>query len=146
MSSKAQVCTFLIESSVFGVPVSQVQEVLRYQEMTVVPLAPAVVRGMLNLRGQIVMAIDLRRRLGIANSSLSDQPMNVVVRTGDGVVSFLVDEIGDVIEVSDSTLEAPPETLQGPARSLIFGVHKLDGRLLHMLDAERACQLTETSP
>jgi purine-binding chemotaxis protein CheW len=143
MASDEQVCTFLIDGSVFGVPVSQVQEVLRYQQMTVVPLAPAVVRGLLNLRGQIVMAVDLRRRLGVAARPPSDQPVNVVVRSADGVVSFLVDEIGDVIEVSDSTLEKPPETLQGPARSLIFGVHKLEGRLLHMLDAERAGRIAE---
>lgn len=143
MAGEAQLCTFLIDGSVFGVPVSQVQEVLRYQPMTLVPLAPPVVRGLLNLRGQIVMAVDLRRRLGFATRPPADQPMNVVVRTADGVVSFLVDEIGDVIEVSDSTLEKPPETLQGPARALIFGVHKLEGRLLHMLDPERACRIAD---
>jgi len=141
MGNEQQVCTFLLEGRTFGVPVSQVQEVIRYQEMSPVPLAPAVVRGMLNLRGQIVMAIDLRLRLGLSGQRSAEMPINVVVRAADGAVSFLVDEIGDVIEVSEATLEPVPETMQGAARSLISGVHKLEGRLLHMLDTEKACQI-----
>jgi purine-binding chemotaxis protein CheW len=136
-----QVCTFLVDGTAFGVPVAQVQEVIRFQEMTIVPLAPRVVRGMLNLRGQIVMAIDLRRRLGMCKHEASELPINVVVRTGEDVVSFLVDEIGDVIEVSDETLARPPETLSASAKAMILGVHKLQGRLLHMLDTGRACQI-----
>jgi purine-binding chemotaxis protein CheW len=113
--------------------------VTRFQAMTPVPLAPSVVEGMINLRGQIVMAIDLRRQLGLRQRSPAEMPMNVVVRTADGAVSLLVDDIGDVIEVEESAFEAPPETLRGAARSMILGVHKLDGRLLHLLDTEKAC-------
>ena len=116
----------------------QVREVIRYQEMTRVPLVPSVVRGLINLRGQIITAIDLRRRLGMKDLPEGELPMNVVVQTDDGAISFLVDEIGDVIEVQDDTVEAPPDTLQGLAREVVHGVHKLPGRLLLVLDIERA--------
>jgi len=133
-----QFCTFLLEDQFFGVPVEQVQEVIRYQEMTRVPLVPPVIRGLINLRGQIVMAVDLRRRLGMADRPEGRLPMNVVVRTDDGAVSFLVDEIGDVLEANEEAFERPPETLQGPARELVRGVYKLQERLMLVLDTERA--------
>jgi purine-binding chemotaxis protein CheW len=138
MSSTQQFCTFFLDGYIFGVPVEQVREVIRYQEMTRVPLVPSVVRGLINLRGQIITAIDLRRRLGMKDLPEGELPMNVVVQTDDGAISFLVDEIGDVIEVQDDTVEAPPDTLQGLAREVVHGVHKLPGRLLLVLDIERA--------
>jgi purine-binding chemotaxis protein CheW len=113
--------------------------------MTRVPLAHEVVEGMINLRGQIVVAIDLRRRLQLSERADGELPINVVVRTPDGAVSLLVDEIGEVIEVEQSSFEAPPETLRGAVRSMILGVHKLDGKLLHLLDTEKACQVQETA-
>jgi purine-binding chemotaxis protein CheW len=137
-----QFCTFLLEGYLFGVPVPQVQEVIRFQPMTPVPLAPPAVEGMINLRGQIVLAIDLRRRLSLGERSKGELPMNVVVRTPDGAVSLLVDEIGDVIEVEQSSFEDPPETLRGAVRAMILGVHKLERRLLHVLDTQKACQVT----
>jgi purine-binding chemotaxis protein CheW len=136
-----QFCTFLLSGYLFGVPVPRVQEVIRFQPMTPVPLAPPAVRGMINLRGQIVLAIDLRLRLSLPERPEGELPMNVVVRTPDGAVSLLVDQIGDVIDVQPSTFEPPPETLRGPLRQVILGVHKLSNSLLHVLDAEKACQV-----
>ncbi len=142
MNGQLQFCTFYLDGLFFGVEVLQVQEVIRYQTMTRVPLAPPVVSGLINLRGQIVTAIDLRRRLGLAERSADRLPMNVVIRTDDGAVSFLVDEIGDVLDVDDSAFERPPETMTGPARDLIRGVYKLSDRLLLILDIERAVSLS----
>jgi len=140
-----QFCTFLLDGHLFGVPVSAVQEVIRFQSMTPVPLAPPPVEGLINLRGQIVPALDLRRRLSLGKRPEGELPVNVVVRTPDGAVSLLVDEIGDVIEVGDSTFEFPPETLRGAVRSMILGVHKLEGKLLHLLDTEKICQVQDVS-
>ncbi len=131
-------CTFYIDDFFFGVEVEKVQEIVRYQEMTRVPLAPEVVRGLINLRGQIVVAIDLRRQLGLADRPDENKPMNVIVRTADGPVSLLVDDIGDVVEVDSEQFDSPPDTLEGVARELIRGVYKFDGRLLLVLDIERA--------
>lgn len=137
-----QYCTFYLDGHFFGVEVEKVQEVIRYQEMTRVPLAPAVVRGLINLRGQIVTALDLRRRLGLSDRAAGHNPMNVVVRSDDGVVSLLVDEIGDVLEVAGATFERPPETLRGPARDLIRGAFKLDRQLLLVLNTETVLTLS----
>jgi len=139
MSGQQQFATFFVDGLFFGVEVEKVQEVLRHQEMTRVPLAPPVVRGLINLRGQIVTALDLRRRLELAETAPADRlPMNVVIRTADGPVSLLVDEIDDVVEAGDETFESPPDTLKSSARALIRGVHKLSGRLMHILDTEKA--------
>lgn len=146
MAEVKQFCTFYLDKLLFGVEVSKVQEVIRYQEMTPVPLAPAVVSGLINLRGQIVTALDLRRRLEFADRAADKLPMNVVVRTGEEAVSLLVDEIGDVLEVEERTFEAPPETLQGEARKLIRGAYKLQERLLLMLDTEKAVALGGAKP
>jgi purine-binding chemotaxis protein CheW len=125
-----QFCTFLLDRYYFGVDVRKVQEIIRYQEMTRVPLAPAVVRGLINLRGQIVTAIDLRRRLDLPDRPADLPPVNVVVSSPDGAICLLVDEIGDVITVSEETFERPPDSLRSRARELIRGAYKLDGLLL----------------
>ena len=135
MADGTQYCTFWVGSLYLGTDVHKVQEVMRTLEMTPVPLAPHAVRGLINLRGQIVTAIDLRRRLGLPERGADQEPMNVVMRTDDGAVSLLVDEIGDVIEVNEDAFEPPPDTLQGDARALIKGVYKHNGQLLLILDS-----------
>lgn len=139
----SQFCTFYLDGLLFGVELKGVQEVIHSLAMTQVPLAPAVVSGLINLRGQIVTAVDLRRRLELKPAPPELHVMNVVVRSDDGAVSLLVDEIGDVVEVEESTFEPPPETLRGTIRTMILGVHKLDNRLMHVLDIEKACQMAD---
>lgn len=143
MAHTSQFCTFYLDKLLFGVELKGVQEVMRALEMTRVPLAPAVVKGLINLRGQIVTAVDLRRRLELQPAPPDTQAMNVVVRSEDGAVSLLVDEIGDVVEVDETSFETPPETLRGSVRNVILGVHKLNERLMHVLDIEKACQMAE---
>ena len=141
MADGHQYCTFFVNGHYFGVDVLKVQEIIRYQEMTRVPLAHSVVRGLINLRGQIVTAIDLRRRLEFADRTADQLPVNVVVQTDDGAVSLLVDEIGDVLHVPAAAFERPPETLRGAARELIQGAYKLHDRLLLVLDTDKVLQL-----
>lgn len=136
-TERGQLCTFVLAGHSFGVPVGRVQEVIRHQAMTQVPLAPPIARGLINLRGQIVTALDLRVPLELPPAPPGALPMNVVVRTGGDLVSLLVDEIGDVIEVTADRFEPPPETLTGPARDLIRGAFKLEGNLLLILDTDK---------
>jgi len=136
-----QLSTFVVADLFFGVDVLRVQEVLRLQQMTRVPQAPDVIEGLINLRGQIVTAIDMRRRLRLPPRSGGETPMNLVVRTEDGVVSLLVDEIGDVLDVDSSAYELPPENLNPTAHDLIRGVYKLNDRLLLVLDTDRTVDL-----
>lgn len=141
MSETHQFCTFHLDNLLFGIEVQRVQEVIRYQVMTRVPLASRVVRGLINLRGQIVTALDLRRRLDMPDRPPEQLPTNVVVRTDGGSLSLLVDEIGDVLEASAETFERAPETLRGAARDLILGTYKLKGQLLLVLDIDRTVRL-----
>jgi purine-binding chemotaxis protein CheW len=141
MADRESYCTFALDGLTCGVEVLRVQEVIRYQQMTQVPLAHPVVAGLINLRGQVVTAVDLRRRLGLGERDETSEPMNVVVRTHDGAVSMLVDEIGDVLEADPATFEPAPDTLSGPLADLVTGVYKLDGGLLLVLDTDRVLQL-----
>jgi purine-binding chemotaxis protein CheW len=144
MAQTQQFCTFYLDKLLFGVQLEKVQEVIRYLEITQIPLAPRVVSGLMNLRGQIVTGVDLRRRLDLVDRPVGTSPMNVVIRTSDGAVSMQVDEIGDVVEVTEESFERPPETLQGKVREVILGVHKLEKTLMHVLNTEKACETAET--
>jgi purine-binding chemotaxis protein CheW len=136
-----QYATFEVAGAYFGIDVLQVQEVLRYQDMTSVPLAPAVIEGLINLRGQIVTALDMRRRLGLPPRADGQIAMNVVVRTEEGAVSLLVDEIGDVVEVDSASFERPPDNLDPAIRDLVRGIHKLKDRLLLVIDIGQTLNL-----
>jgi purine-binding chemotaxis protein CheW len=142
MAVPRQFCTFYLGKDCYGLDVLKVQEVVRSQPLTRVPLAHPAVRGLINLRGQIVTAIDLRCRLNLPELETSGELVNVVLQTDDGAVSLLVDDIGDVLEVSDQYFERPPETLQGSAREFILGTYKLPNRLLVILDPERIVSIT----
>ncbi|MBL8695899.1 MAG: chemotaxis protein CheW [Planctomycetes bacterium] len=141
MTRQSQYCTFQLGPLFLGVEVAKVQEVIRHQQITRVPLAPPEMRGLVNLRGQIVMAIDLRRRFEMPDRAATQLPTNVVLRTDDGAVSLLVDEIGDVLTVAEDLFEPSPETLRGIARELVRGVYKLRSQLLLILDTEKVMQI-----
>lgn len=140
-TGETRYCTFHLGDLYLGVDVTQVQEVIRFQETTRVPLVSKVVHGLINLRGEIVTTIDLRRRLGLEPLGDGEEPMNVVTRTDDGVVSLLVDRIGDVVDLDPDGFEPPPPTLRGPSRDLVAAVQQLDGCLLLVLDIPRLLEL-----
>jgi len=145
MAGELQFCTFYLGDLYFGIEVLSVQEVIREQATTRVPLAHPAINGLINLRGQIVEAIDLRVRLGLPPRDGSASPMNVIVRTDDGPVSLLADVIGDVVSVDESSFETPPDTLRASARDLITGVYKLNNRLLLVLDTTKVLQLDDAA-
>jgi purine-binding chemotaxis protein CheW len=140
--STREYATFFVDGLFFGIDVLEVQEVLRYQEMTRVPLAPSVIQGLINLRGQIVTAVDMRGRLKLRPMPDDQTPMNAVVRTKEGAaVSLLVDEIGDVVEVDSEAFEPVPDNIDPAARDLLQGVYKLKDRLLLVLDTEKTIDI-----
>ena len=133
-----QLATFTLGDRLYGVGVDRVQEVLRTQARTRIPLAPPAIAGLVNLRGQVLTAIDLREQLGLPPRPEGEEPMVVVIRVGTEPVSLLVDSIGAVVDVDPDTFEQPPDTLAGAGRELILGAYKLPGRLLLALDVDRA--------
>ena len=145
-SESVQLATFIVGKFLFGIDVLNVQEVLRFQRMTKVPLAPPVIVGLINLRGQIVPALDMRRRLFFEPRNDEEMPMNLVVRTEDGAVSLLVDEIGDVLELKPSAFENTPANVSANVREMIRGVYKLKNRLLFVLDTEKTVDIGWSIP
>jgi purine-binding chemotaxis protein CheW len=141
MTQETQFCTFHVDRYFFGVEVAKVQEVVRHQETTPVPLAAPEITGLINLRGQIVTTLNLRRRLGLPPRTDAALPMNVLISTGDGAVSFQVDQIEDVLSVSPDTVEVPPATMDENVRRVLHGVSKQKGRLLLLLDETKAMGL-----
>ena len=130
-------CTFYLGIHLCGVEVRDAHEVVEFVDITPVPLAPPEIRGLVNLRGQIVTVIDLRTLLDIDSAgALCPRLFGVIVRGGDDHLGLLVDGIGEVITADESSFEAPPETLTGHVRDRIRGVYKLEGKLLLMLDVK----------
>lgn len=141
MTNARQFCTFYLDHLLFGVESQKIQEVVTYRELRPVPLAPPVVSGLMNLRGQVVVALELRRQLELPDRSSDKAPICLVVRSASGTVCLLADEVGNVVEVEEETFEPSPETLSPRLRSVILGVHKLEHQLMHVLDTDQACEI-----
>jgi len=137
MSATRAWCTFRLDGLLYGVPVDRVQEVLRSAPMTPVPLAPRAVRGLINLRGEIVTVVDLRKPLQLPDAEPAS-PTLVVVRDGSSIMTLAVDAIEDVTWTREEDFEPCPDTLQTTAREMISGCCKLPGDLLLVLNLERA--------
>jgi purine-binding chemotaxis protein CheW len=141
VSHPQQLSTFRIADRLFGIDVGHVQEALKFAPLTRVPLAPPGVGGLLNLRGHIVTALDLRQRLALPPRAPGARPMNLILRAEDGPLSLMVDEIDEVISVDPAWIEPVPATLTGPGSDLLICVLKAPGGLVLVLDAERAVRL-----
>lgn len=129
--------TMMVADQLFGIPVLTVQDVLGPQRITRVPLAPPEVAGALNLRGRIVTAFDVRRRLGLPKRE-SDKPgMNVVVDFKGELYALMVDNVGEVLSLSTDTYERNPNTLDPRWREVSGGIYRLKGKLLVLLEVSR---------
>ncbi|HEV7267097.1 MAG TPA: chemotaxis protein CheW [Falsiroseomonas sp.] len=131
------VLTLTVAGQSCGVPVLVVRDVLGTQTITPIPLAPAEIEGAMNLRGRIVTAVDLRRRLGLSARPDGTKPMSVVVEQGGELYAMLADAVGDVVPLSPEDRAANPPTLDPVWRDVSRGVHRRDGQLLILLDVER---------
>lgn len=140
-----QVVVFTIEEKTLGVEILKVQEILRMVEVTPFPRMPDFALGAINLRGRIVPVINLRRKLGLPERQPGPKTCNLLVRSGDQIIGFLVDEVSEVIDIPAAYLETPDH---GPAwmRSDLFSaVGKLPGRLLVVLNPDRLLSVEEES-
>ena len=137
MSEVRQIVSFLAQDLYFGVDVLQVQEIIRHVAVTRVPLAPPTVSGLINMRGQIVTAIDLRRCLGLPERPSDQPPAGLILQAEEGLVGLIVDEIGTVFELPEDAFEPPPEILRGRLQALVSQVYTLPNRLLLVMDTKR---------
>lgn len=143
MTADRAYCTFRIDRLLVGIEVGHVQEVMGARPVTPVPLADRAFRGLINLRGQIVLAVDLRRCLGLDDAPDGLRLMSVVLRTPEGPVCLLVDEVLDIVDVSSEAMEPVPETLSPGLRAFASGTWPLDSGLLLALDAEALAEVLE---
>jgi purine-binding chemotaxis protein CheW len=135
------IATFWVAGLLLGVAIEHVQEVLREQGVSPVPLADPAILGLLNLRGKLAAAIDLRHQLGLPPRPAGDAGVHFVLRTDGEPVSLVVDREGDVVHVESGTVEAVPETVSPTIRALLTGAHQRDGSLLLLLDVGQAVSL-----
>jgi len=129
--------TLMIGDQLFGLPISRVHDVFMPERLTRVPLASPEIAGVLNLRGRIVTAIDMRRRLGLAPRDDGQSLMAVGIEFKGESYGLLIDSVGEVLKLADSTREANPVNLDSQLTRVSAGVHRLDGQLLVVLDVDR---------
>jgi purine-binding chemotaxis protein CheW len=137
------VLTLTVGGQACGVPVLAVRDVLGAQGITPIPLAPPEIAGAMNLRGRIVTAVDLRRRLGLPPRQGEAKPMSVVVEQGGELYAMLADAVGEVVPLMADERQPNPPTLDPGWREVSRGVHRRDGQLLILLDVERLLQIGE---
>jgi purine-binding chemotaxis protein CheW len=143
--NQIQLCGFTIGKGSYAIPVLEVQEVVRPQKLTPVPLAPSYVDGLINLRGQIVTAINLRKLFYLEDKEDQNDYMNIIVRSDDeNLYALVVDEIMDVIDVEQSTFEVTPDTLDDKIQDYLKGVYKLDKMLLTLLNLDKILNIETT--
>jgi Chemotaxis signal transduction protein len=136
--------TAVIGSQLFGLPILRVQDVFIPERVTRVPLAPPEIAGVLNLRGRIVTLIDLRRRLGLDGAGQENAAMAIGVESRGESYGLLIDAIGEVLKLDDGTREPNPLNLDPVLERVSTGIHRLDGRLLMMLDVDRVLEIGGT--
>jgi purine-binding chemotaxis protein CheW len=129
--------TFSTGGQIFGLPIARVQEVFRPARITRVPLAGAQIAGVLNLRGRIVTAIDMRNRLDLQAREGDLAPMAIGIESRGESFGLLVDALGEVLRLADADIEANPINLDRKLAGVSAGVHRLDGQLLLVLDVDR---------
>jgi purine-binding chemotaxis protein CheW len=134
-------CSFSLGGRWFGLPVERVREVIRHPVVTPVPLAPPVVAGLINLRGEVLLALDLRSRLGVGTAKPERPSVDLVFLGKEGTLSLLADEVGPVLELRDEDFEAIPETVPASLRNLLRGTYKMADRLLLVLDPDKAAEV-----
>jgi len=146
MSDARQLCTFYVDNLYLGIESHWVQEFVRPQRMTQVPTAHPAICGIINLRGHVVTAFDLRKRLALRNHEHIDAAMNVIIHHEETLVSLLVDKIADVVKVEKEAFEPPPETLRGFTRQFIVGAYKLPNQLLLLLEPQKLLDIENNGP
>ena len=135
-----QYCGFRVGGEEYAIPVMEVQEVIKPQIVTPIPLAQNEIRGLINLRGQIVTCLSLRKLFN-QEDDLSKEYMNIIVRGADGLFSLVVDEVTDIINVEDSFLESAPDTINPNLKKYVEKIYKRERGLVILLDIKQLINL-----
>lgn len=133
-----QLVIFRLAGEEFGMEISQVREIIRLQDITPMPRAPEFIEGVINLRGQIIAVMDLAKRFGISGGDRTDKTRIVVTEVGGSTVGLIVDEVPEVLRISEGEVDPTPEMIESKVHAdFIRGVGKLEDRLIIMLAADK---------
>ena len=141
-STLTQYCGFKIGDEEYGIPVMEVQEVIKPQVVTPIPLSSEFIRGLINLRGQIVSCISLRRLFG-QEDNLEKDHMNIIVRGEEGLFSLVVDEVTDIIDIQNDDVEKAPDTINPSLKKYVDKIYKRDNGLVILLDIKKLIDLKD---
>lgn len=141
------VCYVTVEvaGQLFGIPIERVHDVFVVSGLTRVPLAPPEVAGLVNLRGRVVTALDLRRRFGLPETGAAERPMAVGIEAGSEFLGLIVDAVGEVLRLDRESRDDNPVHLAERWAALASGVHRLEDRLLVVLDVDAVLNLDRTA-
>jgi purine-binding chemotaxis protein CheW len=141
MAEEMQLVVFMLRQGdvvcEYGVPITQVQEIITMTRPTQLPQAPDFVEGIINLRGKIIPIIDLKKRFQMGNSDITRDTRSVVVEVEGQTVGIIVDEVSEVLRLASSDIEPAPAIIGGITAEYLTGVGKIDGRLLILLDMNK---------
>ncbi|MFD2181886.1 chemotaxis protein CheW [Rhodoplanes azumiensis] len=135
--------TVMLGEQLFGLPISRVQDVFMLERLTRVPLSQPEIAGVLNLRGRIVTAIDMRRRLGLPKREDGKKPMAIGIESKGESYGLLIDSVGEVLKLDETAREPNPVNLDARLARVSAGVHRLEGQLLVVLDVDRVLDMGE---
>ena len=138
INATSQTATFYVDDLLIGIPIDRVQEINRHMEITHVPHAPDAVRGVINLRGEVVTVLDLRTALGIPECEVTRSTRNVIVQSGDQAVGLQVDRVSDIVSIPLHEIEPPPANLNGVDGRFFRGVYPTPQGIIVLLDVDEA--------
>ena len=145
-SQELQLVSFIILGRRLGVDITRVREIIREQEVTLLPKAPEFLEGVINLRGQVIPVIDMPRRFGLTGQRHTKDTRVVVLEIRNMVVGFVVDSVSEVLRIPESTVQETPAAISGAGSRFIRGIAQVDGRLLIVLDADILLDEDEINP
>jgi purine-binding chemotaxis protein CheW len=140
-----EIVAFHVGDWLVGIDIQQIQEIRRHFDLTPVPLAPAHVRGVVNVQGEILTVVDLRTVLGAGETALGRSTSNLIVRSGGESIGVLAERVADVVRTSRQDLDEVPANLRGAHRRFFRGVYRLEDEVLFLLDIDEALN-TRTPP
>jgi purine-binding chemotaxis protein CheW len=141
--TEIQLVVFRLGMEEYGVPITQVKEIIHFSKPTRIPRAPNFIEGVINLRGKIIPVLDLNKRFGLETTDYGDQARIVVVEINEHTVGVIVDEVSEVLRLSTNNIEPPPAIIAGITANYLHGVGKLDDRLLILLDLNKILTVDE---
>lgn len=144
VNNQKQYCGFKVAGEEFAIPVMEVQEVIKPQMVTSIPLAQNEIRGLINLRGQIVTCLSLRR-IFKKDDDLDKEYMNIIVRGEEGFFSLVVDEVTDIIDIEVDNLERAPDVINPNIRKFVDKIYKKDEGLVILLDIKKLIDIKNVS-